>query len=163
MKRSMNPAVVLVLAGALILAIAGCAREPAHCWVCDREIHRQVMASIHLADGKTVHACCPRCALHYEAAPENRVRGIEVRDFVSGADLPFGSAYFVEGSDEAPCLHHPPVMDETRAPMRVCYDRCLPSLIAFRTAEEAQGFMTDHGGALRAPGSFPDPGATAGH
>ncbi len=156
-------AVALLLLGTLILAVAGCAREPERCWVCEREIHSQVVATIHLADGKTVHACCPRCALHYEEAPGNRIRGIDVRDFISGTDLPFGKAFFVEGSDEAPCFHHPPIVDQTRSPMRVCYDRCLPSLIAFSTAEGAREFMSEHGGTLRPPGSLSGQGETAGH
>ena len=132
----------------------GCAFRPEHCWVCQREIHSQVRATLTLADGKQVPACCPRCALHYREEPGNKVRRIQVTDYATGETLPLDRAYLVEGSDETPCLHHPPVVDEARAPMQVCYDRCMPSLIAFKTSPEASAFLAEHGGELHAPGTF---------
>jgi len=136
-------------------AFLGCAREPKHCWVCQREIHPQVEASITLASGKTVSACCPRCALHYQEEPGNRVRRITVTDYAGAGTLSFEQAYLVEGSDETPCFHHPAVMDESKAPMKVCFDRCMPSLIAFREEAAARSFRDEHGGTLYPPGAFP--------
>ncbi|HEU4401252.1 MAG TPA: hypothetical protein VFT43_04035 [Candidatus Polarisedimenticolia bacterium] len=139
------------------LALAGllaCTGRAERCWVCDREIHARVRATLTLAGGRTVSACCPRCALHYKDDPKNRVGAMRVTDYRSGATLPFEKAFLVEGSDEAPCMHHPPVVDETRAPMQVCYDRCLPSLIAFGDEAGARAFMADHGGSLHPPGSL---------
>jgi len=133
----------------------GCARQAERCWVCDREIHAGVLATITLADGKRVHACCPRCALHYQAETRNRASRIEVTDFAGGRVLPLAAAWLVEGSDATPCLHHPPVEAETRSPLKVCYDRCMPSLIAFASGDAARAFMTDHGGTLHAPGALP--------
>ena len=133
----------------------GCAGEPAHCWVCQREIHPQVEATLTFANGKQVPACCPRCALHYQEEPGNRVRRITVTDYAGSGTLPFDRAYLVEGSDETPCVHHPAVMDESKSPMQVCFDRCMPSLIAFRSADAARRFQSDHGGTLHPPGAFP--------
>ncbi|MCI0408642.1 MAG: nitrous oxide reductase accessory protein NosL [Acidobacteria bacterium] len=144
-----------LLAVVLVVSIPGCARQAEHCWVCEREIHASVRATLTLADGRKVHACCPRCALHYQAEPWNGVKTITVIDHASGKTLPFDRAFFVEGSDETPCVHHPNVMDDTHVPMQACYDRCMPSLIAFRNDSDARAFMSEHGGTLHPPGAFP--------
>jgi hypothetical protein len=144
--------VLLVL---LVATTLSCGRQAEQCWVCKREIHAQVRSTLTLSNGKKVPACCPRCALHYQEEPEHPVRAITVTDYATGASLPFGKAYLVEGSDETPCVHHPNVMDDTHMPMQACYDRCMPSLIAFGTADQARDFMTDHGGSLFEPGAFP--------
>ncbi len=143
------------MAFAVALGPAACVRQAEHCWVCDREIHPGVVATITLQDGKRVHACCPRCALHYKTEAGNRAGRIQVTDFAGGGALPFESAWLVEGSDVTPCMHHPPVVDETRNPLQVCYDRCMPSLIAFGSGEAARAFMNEHGGTLHDPGQLP--------
>lgn len=79
------------------------------------------------------------------------MRGIRVSDYASGGSLAIQDAYLVEGSDETPCLHTPPLRDETGTPLKLCYDRCQPSLIAFREANAASAFISDHGGMLRPP------------
>ena len=144
--------VVLAL---LVLLGAACAARPEHCWVCDREIHPQVRATLTLRGGRTAHACCPRCALHYRVANPGALGGIAVTDYPSGSSLSIDAAWMVEGSDETPCMHHPPVADPTRTPMQVCYDRCLPSLIAFRLEAQARAFAAEHGGTVLSPGSYP--------
>lgn len=151
MRVSLRQAVLALL----LLGLLGCAREAPLCEVCDRPIHPQVGATLTLAGGHRVHACCPRCALHYRDDPAHRVAALDVTDYAGGAALPLARAFLVEGSDETPCLHHPPVVDETRTPMRICYDRCMPSLIAFRDEAGARAFMAEHGGALRLPGDLP--------
>jgi len=146
----------LLLALCLVLtAPLACARRADHCWVCDREIHPQVRAALTLGDGKKVSACCPRCALHYLEEPSHAVRDIRVTDYASEVSLPLERAFLVEGSDETPCIQHPPITDETRTPTHICYDRCMPSLIAFKDASAARAFMDDHGGTLRSPGAPP--------
>ena len=140
----------------MLLALSpACSRQPDHCWVCKREIHSQVRATVTLVDGEKVGACCPRCALHYEEEPGNRARGITVTDYSSGTGLSLERAFLVEGSDETPCVHHPTVMDDTHVPMQACYDRCMPSLIAFGSDNPARAFMSEHGGTLYDPGTFP--------
>ncbi|HEV8374893.1 MAG TPA: hypothetical protein VGR38_01525 [Candidatus Polarisedimenticolia bacterium] len=139
----------------LLMVSLACARQAERCWVCEREIHSSVRATLTLADGKRVPACCPRCALHYREEPGNRVRDITATDYASGRTLPLERAFLVEGSDETPCVHHPAVMDETHMPMQACYDRCMPSLIAFGSDSRARAFLSDHGGTLYAPSTFP--------
>ncbi|HXH27488.1 MAG TPA: hypothetical protein VNL37_00480, partial [Candidatus Polarisedimenticolia bacterium] len=133
----------------LLLGFAtACARSIANCQVCDREIHARTRAVLTLADGKRVETCCPRCALHYVASSKVAVRGMTVTDYVSGTAVPADRANLVEGSDETPCMPPTPIERDTRAPLQVCYDRCMPSLIAFRDAAAARAFMAEHGGTL---------------
>lgn len=139
----------------VLATFAACAGKLDHCWVCQREIHPQVRATVTLGNGKNVSACCPRCALHYGQESPDPVQAIRVTDYAGAGSLPMKQAFLVEGSDEAPCMHHPPVTDPAGAPMQVCYDRCMPSLIAFRTEAAARTFAAEHGGTLYAPGSFP--------
>jgi hypothetical protein len=146
---------ISILLSLLIGMTLACARQAEHCWVCEREIHASVRATLTLADDKKVHACCPRCALHYQEEPGNRVKAISVTDYSSGRTLPFERSFLLEGSDETPCVHHPPVLDETHMPMQACYDRCMPSLIAFGTDSGARAFLSEHGGTLYTPGTFP--------
>jgi len=150
-RRAVAPLAATALAAGL-LVLAGCAPRPASCGVCDREIHPGVRATIILDSGKTIPVCCPRCALHYRPPEARSVRGIQVTDHASGGRLAFGAAYLVEGSDETPCLSHAPPFGDSRTPMHLCYDRCMPSLIAFADETVARTFVAQHGGTLHAPG-----------
>jgi hypothetical protein len=137
----------------LAAGLAACSARPDLCWVCQREITPNVRVTLFLQDGRRVHACCPRCALHYGSESGPGVRRIEVSDYASNRTIDLRQAYIVEGSDEAPCLrHHPPVTDGSGAPLHVCYDRCMPSLIAFASREAAAAFQAEHGGTLVPPG-----------
>lgn len=138
----------------VLATFAACAGEPDHCGVCQREIHPQVRATVALGNGRTVTACCPRCALHYEKEGPETVRDILVTDYAGGGSLPMSEAFLVEGSDETPCMRHSPLVDPSGSPMQMCYDRCVPSLIAFREAAAARAFAAEHGGSLHSPGSF---------
>lgn len=147
--------------GALLLLLflpllAACAAHTDACWVCERAVHDEVRATLILANGRRVPACCPRCALHYRSERGAGLREIEVTDHAGGGMLPLAKAFLVEGSDETPCLDHHPVVDERRVPMHVCYDRCMPSLIAFAAGTGARAFIEEHGGVLHPPGSPPD-------
>jgi len=140
-----------------LLALAACAPHVESCGVCDREIHPGVRATLTLDSGKTIPVCCPRCALHYRPPSGRSVRDIRVTDYASGGSLDFKDAYLVEGSDETPCMSHAPPVGESRTPMHLCYDRCMPSLIAFADEPAARAFMAQHGGTLNPPGSLQRP------
>ena len=147
------------VAAVLLLAalLPACARRAATCEVCRREAHAEVAAAVILADGRRVTPCCPRCALRYagEAGRAPAAR-IEVTDYVSRRVLPLDTAYLVEGSDETPCLrHHAPATGGEGAPLHLCFDRCMPSLIAFAAEPEARAFIDVHGGDLLPPGRRP--------
>ncbi|MBI2016776.1 MAG: hypothetical protein HYS77_14745 [Candidatus Rokubacteria bacterium] len=142
---------------ALVLGLPGCVRHPESCWVCQREVHASVRTNLILASGKKVVACCPRCALHYQEEPGKAVREIRVTDHAGGGSLPLDAAFLIEGSDETPCMRHHPVADESHTPMQVCYDRCMPSLIAFKEEAAARAFAADHGGTIHRPGTVAPP------
>lgn len=148
-------AVARLLTLVLMAVLASCSATGDVCWVCQREITPRVRVTLALEDGRRVHACCPRCALHYGAESGPGVRRIDVSDYASQATLDLKQAFLVEGSDETPCLkHHHAVTDGTGAPMHVCYDRCMPSLIAFASRESAAAFQEEHGGILIPPGGL---------
>jgi hypothetical protein len=146
-------------ASLLFAAWLGCGGEPRLCEVCRRSLHADVQATLVLADGDRVHACCPRCALHYMERNADRVARMEVTDHGGGGSIAIADAYLVEGSDRTPCLEHHVVADETGVPLRICYDRCMPSLIAFRSEENARAFIAEHGGTLLPAGARAAPPA----
>lgn len=141
----------------LAAGLIACAQRPEQCWVCQREVHATVRTTLILASGRQVVACCPRCALHYQEEPGNAVREIRVTDHAGGGSLPLDAAFVIEGSDDTPCMRHHPVADESHTPMRVCYDRCMPSLIAFKEEAAARAFAADHGGTVHRPGTVATP------
>ncbi len=144
--------VALPLLLALAGMLAGCGLRVERCGVCEREIHGSVRATLTLDSGRQLGACCPRCALHYGRENSGAVRGIGVKDYASGELLRLERAWLVEGSDVTPCLHLPPLRDDSGAPLHLCYDRCMPSLIAFRDEAAARAFLAEHGGTVREPG-----------
>jgi hypothetical protein len=128
----------------------------ATCEVCRREAHPEVASAVILADGRRVTTCCPRCALRYAGEAGRQPARIEVTDYASRRVLPLDLAYLVEGSDETPCLrHHAPATGGEGAPLHLCFDRCMPSLIAFAAEPAARAFMEEHGGELLPPGHRP--------
>ena len=152
------PTLRCLLVFILAASVAACSRRPEMCWVCQREVHDSVRTTLTLDGGRKIVACCPRCALHYKEEPDHHVREVRVTDYAGGGTLPFREAYLVDGSDETPCVHHYADMaDEAKAPMQVCYDRCMPSLIAFAAGPAARAFSADHGGTIYPPGGFPEP------
>jgi hypothetical protein len=144
--------VALSLAFALV---AGCARPPEVCDACGREVHPALRVTLRLEGKRDLHACCPRCALHFRDESEAEVSGVTVSDYASEVPLDLESAWLVEGSDEIPCVRHAPTAGEGGAPLHRCYDRCVPSLIAFAGETAARAFVQEHGGRLRPPGDMP--------
>ncbi len=138
----------------LLLLMLACTPGTDLCEICERPVHPEVYTTLTLEDGREIHACCPRCALRFIERQNETVRRVEVSDHASGEALAFENAFLVEGSNLTPCLEHHIVTDERRMPLRVCYDRCMPSLIAFRSAEKARVFIMAHGGTMHPPGSL---------
>ena len=137
-----------------VVALAGlltCRNPEAVCAICDRPIHPEMAATVVLEDGRQLNACCPRCALHHRTLQTTGIRRIEVTDHAGGGRLPLESAFLVDGSDQTPCLGHTPNVDPSGVALHTCYDRCVPSLIAFKDKSMARAFTTEHGGVLRLP------------
>lgn len=141
----------LFLAFSLAAVTAACSSEARPCEQCGRRECRNLTFDVHLQDGKVVQTCCPRCALHYLAGAHPPVASLAVRDFDTAARIDAMRAFYVEGSDVAPCtaMAGSPPRDERGCCMKTVYDRCLPSLLAFGSRAEAEAFAGSHGGALR--------------
>ncbi len=119
------------------------------CGVCGREIHAGHESILLLKNGKRLETCCPRCALHHEQHHPGQVASVLVADHVTGEKLKAQDAVYVEGSDEMPCMPvsaTPP--RELGVEYKATYDRCVPSLLAFKDEAAARRFLAGHGGRI---------------
>jgi hypothetical protein len=116
------------------------------CQVCLRGLHPGVTYRLELAAGKE-DACCPRCGMHYQIQHPGAVKKAWATDLNTGEFIAAESAFYVEGGDIEYCTRHSSPVQ--RAPQGLSvrdYDRCLPSLVAFRTQAEAEAYHNQHGG-----------------
>jgi hypothetical protein len=135
-----------LLGGALAVYRRVAPRRPDLCQVCDRVISKQTAFRVNTASG-TVHACCPACAMHYMLHEGAAVREAWATDFNSGRMIRASSAYYDEGGDVQYCTRHkPPVERGTEGVSERVYDRCLPTLVAFSSRDEADAYRGRHGG-----------------
>ncbi|HXI03940.1 MAG TPA: hypothetical protein VNI57_12265 [Candidatus Saccharimonadales bacterium] len=152
-RRAGWPALVVTLAAVILAAAAAsCSSSETTCELCGRHEYSAVAFRIEYKDGSQVHACCPRCASHLLATKkgDKDVARLIAHDFPTGKEIDARSAVYVDGSDYMHC--HAP-MEERTEPASVgtlTYDRCLPSLVAFATASEAETFQREHGGTVKA-------------
>ena len=131
-----------------VLAYRHVTRPPADlCRVCQRGLHPAVAYTLQMGDGTRQRVCCPRCGMHLQIVRPGAVNRAWATDLNTGTEIPAPKATYVEGGDVAYCtMGEPPVR---RAPEGVAereYDRCLPTLVAFRTAEEAEAYRQQQGG-----------------
>jgi transcription elongation factor Elf1 len=117
------------------------------CPFCERMVHPVTAYRLKVGDHE-VTACCPRCGMH---AQVNQEQGKPVAawttDVINGESIAAESATYVEGGDVQYCTHGDQPM--TREPHGVSmrdYDRCLPTLAAFKTTQEADAYQQQHGG-----------------
>jgi hypothetical protein len=131
------------------MVVAGCSREMKRCAVCQRDECRTLAFRMVLTDGKQIETCCPRCGLHYLATHHLAAKSIEATDYATGKMINGPQATYVNGSDVTPCAES---KDIRRDAYGCCatkgYDRCLPSVIAFRDRSTAETFTKQHGGQL---------------
>ena len=117
------------------------------CPFCDRMVHSATAYRLPV-DGHEVAACCPRCGMR---AQVNREQGKldhpRATDVITGETIAAESATFVEGGDVQYCTHgDQPVTREPNGVSVREYDRCLPTLAAFKTPQEAEIYQHQHGG-----------------
>ena len=140
---------VFVLAGLVAVAYYGGKRWAASskeiCQFCQRHIH-QNMRVIATSGSKRIEACCLRCILTGEQQGATVTKVASVTDYGSAQTLAPERAYYVEGSDAAPCAAAPVRREEQQEPLMMAFDRCLPSVVAFRDRDEAERFSRRHGG-----------------
>ncbi|MCZ6779661.1 MAG: hypothetical protein O7F16_11950 [Acidobacteria bacterium] len=135
-----------------LLLLFGCGEGAGRCGVCERQRHPGMGAELTLASGQGLATCCLSCALHFSEKLETPARRFKVEDHAGGGLLDVESAYVVEGSRLNPCLLPSPREAGTRTPLRLSYDRCAPSMVAFRQVRQARDFIARHGGTLQPPG-----------
>jgi len=116
------------------------------CRVCARGLHPGVTYRLELSAGKE-DACCPRCGMHYAIQHPGAVKKAWATDLTTGVFIEAESAYYVEGGDVEYCtMHSTPVEREPQGVRVRDYDRCLPSLVAFSSRQEADAYQKQHGG-----------------
>ena len=151
---------VVGIALIVILAVFGLyawatfqSRQASVCFVCSRPLHggSSVVAGV---DGKSRRFCCAACALWAERQTGAEVEITRVSDYASGVALDPAGATFVVGSRVNYCLQQHSVFDSSRTGLdpketgTLEFDRCSPSVLAFKTPEAAIWFARREGGEL---------------
>ena len=123
-------------------------RPQGECEVCHRAVQEATAYEIHLEDGTSEKACCPRCGLRFQKGRAD-VASAEVTDFDTGNRFDASEALFVEGSSVNLC--HSKMLEEDRSGVQyqLTWDRCMPSLVAFKSRESAESFRRDYGGVIK--------------
>jgi hypothetical protein len=132
----------------LAIVLCSCNRGHKTCAVCQRDECTGLAFRVTLDNGKTVETCCPRCGLHYVEEAKQSARLMQATDYVTGKWLDAKLATFVSGSDVSHCASKEVRRDAQGCCLVKGYDRCLPSLIAFQSQEEAGKFLKEHGGTM---------------
>lgn len=151
-----SAAVALALLGVVAaLFVPGCERlrtlvRGDRCVLNNRPIMAQTAVSVAVQGGPEGRACCLRCAITYSIQNRKHVRVLWVSDYPTHRPIPAGRAWYVTGSDVAPCVQ---AAMQTGAGRRECilgrWDRCSPSSIAFLRESDARRFQGRHGGAIQ--------------
>ena len=123
-------------------------QRPEHCELSGRVIHENMRTIVRI-DGKTIHACCPRCPITAARQTNAKVEFVRVTDYVSSQPLDPAEAYYVSESRITVCRAPRIKLDEARTPYVQLFDRCGPSLLAFAREDEARAFMAENGGNLK--------------
>ncbi|MBI2819790.1 MAG: hypothetical protein HYX73_07410 [Acidobacteria bacterium] len=117
------------------------------CQICWRPVHSS-MLTMGEVNGEEKRFCCPACALTTAQQTGRPVHLTRLTDLNINQPLDPKTAILVRGSDVNLDMHSQPLVDQEKRPVPVHFDRCTPSILAFRTREEAQTFQRDHGGEL---------------
>jgi len=140
---------LVAVAGGMYFAYRRIVVPRQQCDICGRGIHAGHEATLLMKDGTKLNACCPRCALHRLEHGLPEPAQVVVTDRATGQKIRAQDAVYVEGSAEISCL------PESATPPRepgvgydTVYDRCLPSLIAFKDEAAAREFAGAHGGRI---------------
>lgn len=148
-RRAFLTILLLGMAGAAAYGVYRRFSPEPLCGICHRTLHEATCCIITLENGDVERTCCPRCGLRFQEG-RNDVVSVETTDFESGKRLRAEDAYYVEGSDVHVCCGVPQIQaDLTGTQYQLAWDRCLPSLLAFKKKESAEAFMREHGGRIR--------------
>ena len=123
---------------------------PESCQVCVRKIHEGLKYFLETSHG-TEGACCPRCGMHEQVSRPGLVKRAWATDFDSGDRIPAQTATYVEGGDAVYCAMtamHQSVQREPEGLSVMTHDRCLPTLVAFKTRSAAESYQARHSGRI---------------
>ncbi len=120
--------------------------DPHLCAICNRDVHGGMSYRLEVS-GRTEYACCPRCGMHYQMQNGGAVKEAWATDLTPGQKIPASEAYYDEGGDVQYCTHGESSVQRTPEGASVRgYDRCLPTLVAFKDRARAEAYQKDHGG-----------------
>jgi hypothetical protein len=136
----------------IAMAAFGCQRQET-CDICAMPVSPTTRAVVD-DHGRRRVVCDPRCALTYQQQTGARVMLREVRDFNDRQPLDPARAWFVSGSDTAPDARTTSLTTWPSEPASLQWHRCLPSVLAFRTRDEAERFRQQHGGRVMTLGQL---------
>jgi hypothetical protein len=121
--------------------------DPHLCAICNRSLHAGMSYRLETRRGGTEYACCPRCGMHYTSQHAGEVQRAWAVDLDTGESIPAEGAFYDEGGDVEYCTHgQQPVQRGLEGVSVRGYDRCLPTLVAFKTRAEAETYQNQHGG-----------------
>lgn len=129
-------------------------RQASVCSVCSRPLHggSSVVADV---DGESQRFCCAACALWAERQTGAEVKITRVSEYPSGSMIDPAEATFVVGSRVNHCPQQHSVFDSSRTALDPAketgtleFDRCSPSVLAFKTRTAAKRFADQQGGRL---------------
>lgn len=150
---------------AIAAGLTGCDKLEAllhgnRCVLSDRVIHPGMAAEVAVEGGPSGRACCIRCAITYAQQTGKKVRVTSVTDYKTHKPLAPDRAFYVTGSDVAPCVGPP--MEASSGRRGCCllgFDRCTPSTVAFSDLQDAIRFQREHGGRIE---TFPELARSSG-
>lgn len=147
-------AAIVILAAAATAAYYYWPQEREVCQICRRPMHDATSYFVTLGNDHEVELCCPRCGLRFQTG-RNDVAETEVADYPSGQRIAASEAFYVVGSSVHPCCSEADILkDRSGIEYERTWDRCLPSVIAFRSEEDAGNFRDRHGGRILNYGEF---------
>lgn len=115
------------------------------CRACSRPVHAQTR-TIAAIEGKRGVYCCLACALSEHQQLGLPVQIVELADYLGGPAMMPSDAFLVQGSEINPCKGHDTPVTMDKQPMHSHFDRCSPSMLAFRDRKSAQTLAAEHGG-----------------
>ena len=143
-----------LLAALVIIGLVGSAaytywpEERPVCQICLRPMHEATSFFVTLEDGQEVELCCPRCGLRFQQGRTD-VQSAEVSGYVGRERLDAAEAFYVSGSSVHPCCSSSEILkDRSGIEYERTWDRCMPSVIAFASEEEAESFQRENGGEI---------------
>lgn len=148
MKRVRVLALLVLALLGLGVAFARMPGRPPACQLCERATCQGTAYRMQLSFHRSRHACCPRCGVTYERQHPGSVRAAWVRDFANGKEIDARRAVYVVGSDFSHCAAAMIAHDQQGACFTKGFDRCIPSVVAFRDSSSAGSFQATHGGTV---------------